>query len=406
MVRAPEFPGPLPTPTVVLMTRGFVLFLLLAGCGDGAITSTSSDGGADATSPPDLTEGPDLAPWVHPPMPQLAAGSGKVLDHVNLVTITYPTTDNVLSAEAFGDYVFSSDWLHAVGDEYGIKGGKHLAKVELVEAAPKTISDGAIKAFLRAKIMDKTLPSPLDHDQMLYMIYFPLNTAINSGTEEVCSQFGGYHGEANYVEGNVSKQFCYAVIGECAGTTGEQTITASHELIEAMTDPFPYTAHGYGLDVGVDDPWELENGQEVGDMCEYEDSVADGGFEVTKSWSNKAAAMGLDPCVPADRKVYENVMVLPEGVPELEAGSTATFRIIGWAVGNAAPWKVTFEDGTNSAWTATAQQVSLSGSMIWNAGVLTLTLVVPSDGASGTLGGVLLRSGPSVHGWPISYTIK
>ena len=98
-----------------------------------------------------------------------------------------------------------------------------------------------------------------------------------------------------------------------------------------MTDPRVSSSGAYGLNITQsDDPWQLFDGQENADICEFEHGVDEGGFALCKNYSNKAAAACMDPCVPYDPKIrpYENVLVLPRGVPSFPAGSTATFTII------------------------------------------------------------------------------
>jgi hypothetical protein len=87
------------------------------------------------------------------------------------------------------------------------------------------------------------------------------------------------------------------------------TASASHEIVEAATDPFPDTQPAY---IGVDDDhlaWSvaITGPGEVGDMCGSESSQLGryiGYFLVQRSWSNQAAAANLDPCVPATSSPY------------------------------------------------------------------------------------------------------
>ena len=376
------------------------LALALVGCSEAPAISSATDAGVDlAMAPPDLFM-PDLAPRPHPMLPQLEAHSGVVFSSVKLVTVTFMDTVYQSEAEDFGDFVVGSQWLETVGGEYGVHAGRHLKKVQLPMKSPTSITDGGLVQFLKSKIMDMTLPAPAADDQILYMVYFPPGITITHGVSTLCNQFAGYHNYSTY-NGN---KFTYAAIGDCNQGPEQVTITASHELIETATDPY---LNSYSLDVAGDDPWQIENGQEDGDMCEYEpDSVHEKGFALQKNWSNKAAAAGGDPCIPEAPATYYNVMILPEGVPEVAAGGSITFTITGWTKGNLQPWKLSIANGDNADFDVTQQQAVLSGTTIYNNASVTLTLRPPADATSGLLGGVLVRSADANHSWPVTYTVK
>ena len=103
----------------------------------------------------------------------------------------------------------------------------------------------------------------------------------------------------------------YAVATHCVDDAGAQndlealTANASHELIEVCTDP------GNGA-YAASDPGHaalaLLLGTEVGDMCEAEPNVyvIPNGFpwRIQRSWSNREAWAGHDPCVPVDTTDY------------------------------------------------------------------------------------------------------
>ena len=377
-----------------------LLALCLWGCAENpALTMSASDAGADAAmDPPDLFM-PDLAPPPNPTEPQLDPHSGVVLANLELVTISFMDTVYTSEAEDFGDFIVKSKWLEAVGAEYGVHAGKHLKKVELPMNATTPITDSMLIQFIKTKIMDATLPDPAQHPQILYMFYFPPGITITNGTDTICNQFAGYHKHAIY-NGN---KFTYAVIADCKAGPDEITITASHELIETATDPY----NAYYLDVGADDPWQIENGQENGDMCEYEsDAVHEGGFALQKNWSNAAAKAGGDPCIPEAPANYENIRVSPEGVPAVAAGASITFTLTGWTKGVVAPWKIAMVNGDAADFDTTQQQAVLSGTTLYKNSSVTLTLKAPSDAPSGALGGVIIQSGSSHHRWPVAYTVQ
>ena len=127
---------------------------------------------------------------------------------------------------------------------------------------------------------------------------------LTAGKDTSCVTFGGYHDET------AQSHIVYALVPRCATQSApidEITPPTSHELIEAATDPHPETAPGF---VTVDAPdvvWEYTPGAEVGDMCEYIAAARQrlvGEFAVQRTWSNKSAAAGHDPCVPVLDQPY------------------------------------------------------------------------------------------------------
>src|SRR5262249_4656990 len=106
----------------------------------------------------------------------------------------------------------------------------------------------------------------------------------------------------------------YAVLPRCSTGGGglsqlaQLTVSTSHELIEAATDPQPDTEPAYQLTDTNHIGWAVVFGSEVGDMCELDSNAAylPTGFPwiVQRSWSNRAAAMGANPCVPASSDAY------------------------------------------------------------------------------------------------------
>jgi hypothetical protein len=141
---------------------------------------------------------------------------------------------------------------------------------------------------------------------------------VTTQGEDACGFYGGYHNET-FITGNshvlfaVVLQLCSSMFG--GSTYNDATTTASHEMIEAATDPHAQSDNGY---VGLDQDhysWStwLQGQTELADMCEgfdqeeYRDPF---GFDVQRSWSNASAIAGHDPCVPRPDSPYFNVTPL------------------------------------------------------------------------------------------------
>jgi hypothetical protein len=292
----------------------------------------------------------------------------------------------------------------AVGAEYGVNHGTYSAK-HLTETAPGTITDTQIVSLINARITDGTLPTPPSSgSNYVYMVFFPRTTTVNGGTGlgVMCGQSGalGYHAEGKH--GTVS--FAYAVIPDCTGKLGDITSTASHELIEAATDPYNAPRDGYFYDPSAtDSPWTGAYGDEVADLCEYGDDVFDGPWEVQRSWSMVEAAAGRSPCVPAPAgEVFTDVSPSPNAVVQVPAGGSATFTLTGWSSAPTAPWTIAAYDADYTDFSATA---SLSSDTIGNGGTVTLTLTAPASATSGQYGAVFVYSGQS-NFWPVAIQVQ
>src|SRR4051794_32704649 len=105
------------------MKRLFVAATLLAGCGDdgGAkpdAAQMTADAAPMADAPPTADAGFMTA--AHQPLGQVNPHAGKVLDHAQLVTITYPDYALADMVQAWGDVAVGSAWYGQVGAEYGV----------------------------------------------------------------------------------------------------------------------------------------------------------------------------------------------------------------------------------------------------------------------------------------------
>ena len=92
------------------------------------------------------------------------------------------------------------------------------------------------------------------------MIHFSRDMQISIDGGISCFSFGGYHnGYVSAKHGNVF----YAVLPECSSGFSGVTYVASHELIEAVTDPFPTP----GSSPAYPQAWNAVDGNEIADLC-------------------------------------------------------------------------------------------------------------------------------------------
>jgi hypothetical protein len=307
--------------------RVLFLALLLSGCGgDG-----NNNGSPDLVMLPDLSSLPDLTvgfPAPHPAMPQAVSAGGPVMKSPKFLAVSFPNDPLQASIDDFNMKIGPSKYWTGVTAEYGVGAGTALPPFHATDTLGKTITDSAIRAWLSTQI--KSTPNfPQPDDNTLYAIYYPDTITISSPSGTSCKQFQGYHDDFAIA----SQKVTYTVIARCPPPVKSVTVldnltaTASHEYLEAATDPLPSDNPAWN---GIDDEhvaFAMLAGPELGDLCAaYPDSFyrpADLPYLVQRSWSNLAAAAGHDPCEPEGTSPYFNASpVLTDSFPVSPDGFT------------------------------------------------------------------------------------
>ena len=271
------------------------LSVLLVACG----------GGNPATTP-DAPVVPDAPPAFHNAFdgsaPQVVKVNGEVLATPKVQAIFF-TGDDTLQAqvEQFLTQLSGSDYWTTTTGEYGVGTLTVLPTIVLTDTPPTT--DDALKALLASKF-DGTHPEfgNAPDANAIYSVFLPAGVVLDAGGAKSCQDFGAYHDEAATAK---QESIVYALMPRCQGQGPDiegVTISASHELIEAATDPRVETTPAFGDSDADHYVWAITPAAEVGDYCEYLDTAYDklvGDFFVQRTWSNAAALAGTDPCVPA-----------------------------------------------------------------------------------------------------------
>jgi hypothetical protein len=277
---------------------------------------------------------------------------GTTLHHPTFVSVTFPDDEYKDQLADFIASVGCTDYWSTITADYGVGEGVAAEPVVLTEAAPTTTDDATIRAWVAAKVEAGTFPRP-DPD-IVYALWYPETTTITLETGDAgqtavsCQAFGGYHEGGKLSDGT---PFSYAVLPRCQTQGGSVvdglTGVASHELIEACTDPQPDTAPAYAAPDANHLGWILADASEVGDLCEFGQSsiFQPTGFPwmVQRIYSNSAAWAGKDPCVPASGADYfygvpavpDVVMLdmlqtgtpIPTAVAHIAVGSSETFPV-------------------------------------------------------------------------------
>ena len=279
----------------------------------------------DAGVPALFDAGGDALPDVVA-LPQVVGSGGPTLASPTLVSVTFPGDALADTLDDFVASVGCTSYWRTVGADYGVGDAVAKAPVRLKESAPASIDDASIRAWLakKADAGDPQFPRP--SAGTIYVLWYPDGTQITAQGASSCREFGGYHEGAELADGT---PFSYAVLPRCQGDDltglGALTLAASHELIEASTDPQPETMPAYQDSDANHIGWTLFAGAEVGDMCELQSdhTYVPPGFPwvVQRIWSNRAAWAGQSPCVPADSPSYFYATAVPT--------ETATLDLLG-----------------------------------------------------------------------------
>jgi hypothetical protein len=311
-------------------------------CGDNGTRLSGQDAGKDHAGFPPGTDASedardatpeqasgDVYPAPHPPMPQVMNFGGPVLSHPRVVPVFYEADPLMPQIETFLTSLTTATYWAGATAEYGVGPVTFTAPVVVPGTPPASMTDSGIQALITAHLMgappdagdaDGGAWPPPDTDT-IYAIFFAETTSIAFDGITSCTDFAGYHDEVSYAGGKTS----YAVLPRCATfplLPGESaldilTVATVHELIEASTDPFPFTNPAYANADQDGSGWaEATVGGEIADMCVLEPSTfitpPDVGFLVQRVWSNANAAASRDPCAPVPAgEVYFNA------VPEL-----------------------------------------------------------------------------------------
>jgi hypothetical protein len=265
----------------------------------GATPHDDAGTSSDATSPP--PDASDTYPAAHYPLPTMTNHGGPVMTDMKIITVTFVGDAKRDEKRTFDDTITKTAWWDAVTRGYGIHRGSGGGYVEL----PDTVSnqtldnDTQLIPMLQKLVTDGKLPAP--DANTIYALYFPQSTTIQLLGMSSCQTFGAYHDYTHFTAGGQDVLGAFAVMPDCGN--GFSAGAASHEFIEAATDPHPFTTKtppdpfSFYL---YNDAWCPAGGYEVADMCEGQKGAPEGNYTVARSWVNAAALESKDPCQPSD----------------------------------------------------------------------------------------------------------
>jgi Kazal-type serine protease inhibitor domain len=370
--------------------------------------------GAGPSSSEDVGSSAEAIVGSHPTFPQVPDQSGQILVAPRLVTIvasndTSTGTDSATNLQNFSDALPSSSVWAAVSSEYGVgalSSAAHLTGKALTgtqtKAALQTYVEGVVAA-------DGYAPN----GKTIYLVYIPTAASLST------TDFGTVCGEHFQYPSTATDAI--AVVRRCTPEQtqetqlGQMTRDASHEIVEASTNP---RQGGYNFNAsvvpGVSSVWSIWNGGDVelADLCQgtriFQTIGAkspSGGWEFQRVWSNKAAALGGDPCVPTISDPYYSVSV-PSGWYAATPGETLSIPVTGWSASTTGNWFLNRDVSTAAASTSFASSDAVITSSLgisspagcgaryaMNASdTATLTVTVPSTAKAGDYAVFLVTS--------------
>jgi hypothetical protein len=281
-----------------------------------------------------------IHPLVTPPAGLLSYFGGPIIGSVTPVVVNWNANVDARIQQnmvPFLNALGTSDMWSLIASEYGTQrnanagsqngqagtqqtiGFGSATSYTLSQTTSTTLTDSTIRTALSAAITASTVPQPTANT--LYMITLPPGSKETRGGQTSCAAGGfcAYH--SNYNNNGVSVR--YAVLldtsVDCASGCGSDgdylnnaTSVASHELIEAVTDPL-------GQQQNYSDAWDGAQG-EIGDLCNLNEgslweTKPDGTHWVMQTMYdnvNGGCACGLSACCTPRTTCGNSCGVVPD----------------------------------------------------------------------------------------------
>jgi hypothetical protein len=333
-----------------------------------AVLGCSSGGGGQPDASPEGSEDAGFVTASHTAMPQATSLGGTVLAAPKLVAISFQNDSPMQpTIDAFAQQMqANTGYFSAATSEYGV-GPLTSVTFHSTDSSPATLTDSDVQAWVTNAIQSVTGFPPPDANT-IYKLFYPASTTVTTAFGQTCVEFQGYHD--SFMMG--SQSIIYAVVPRCDAPipsitlADEMTAEASHEIVEAATDPYPSSTKPAYITVdSASHAWELLAGGEIGDLCAaFPDSFyKPAGFDhlVQRVWSNANAAANHDPCEPQGTSPYFNsAPVLPDMITVSVGGQPVQTQGVKLSPGNSATIELDLYSDmpTSGPWTVSALDIT------------------------------------------------
>lgn len=321
---------------------------MLAACGTAHVASVLLASPVAVARPPlpEMINGAFLAQH----LPRIQYQGGPFLRYPRIVTVTFAgdSTQFASRLEQFGNSITRTNWWRAVVAGYCVNerdcigDGQPGTAVRLSDVLPAQIRAVDISALLKGAARAGHLGT-LDANSLL-LVYLPPGVNLSDAFARYCGN--GPHGFHRALRFD-GKSVPYAVIPRCDDEAAT-TATASHELLEATTNPdnpkrgfaFLQSATNLGFTAAGVEPVDA-----CGLIARDAPRTSDSGFVVQRAWSNRAASIGGNPCVPvAAERPYVALVPSAGVIPLTKPGEQANVSLVAASDRPVQAWRVTAID--------------------------------------------------------------
>jgi hypothetical protein len=346
-------------------------------------------------------------------LPRVEYLGGRFLRRPRIVTVTFAGDDLAVVSrlEQFGDTITRTAWWRAVTEGYCrgasdcIGDGRPGLPIRLDETLPANVHAVDLSALLTRHARAGRLGA-FDRDTLL-LVYLPPGVRLSDAFARYCD--GGpraFHRSLRFDPAEIP----YAVMPRC-GDEATLTATASHELLESATNP-NIAQRGFALQARSDNVGFTAAGLEPMDPCGLLSVEAprtiESGFLVQRAWSNRAASMGRDPCVPTVEGRPYVALVPDQAVVQLASvDASAIVPLVAAADRPVSDWTISvvtrsgFRDGEPCVDASLDRTTVVPGQHAY----LTVTRRSP-DSRRLCVVGLVSTLGDDTHVWPMAVVLR
>jgi hypothetical protein len=348
-------------------------------------------------------------------LPRVQYQGGPFLRHPRIVTITFTGDDGdlVTRLEQFGDTITRTPWWRTVTEGYCATEGDCIGEgqpgvpVRLDDALPAEVHAVQVAEVLVRHARAGRL-GPLDADTLL-LVYLPRGVELRDAfVPRYCA--GGrraVHRALRFDRQAVG----YALIPRCSDEAA-LTTTASHEVLEVATNPDP-ARRGFAFKQNSETLGFTAAGIEPVDPCgiitgNTHRAVVESGFAVQRAWSNRAASLGGDPCVPSPaERPYLALVPRQPTVRLAREGASIAIPVEAVADRPVPAWTVSAVDLTGTQEGQRYVDVALDTATVTAGQKATLTITVRKRPPGGlVIVGLVSTLGDAALLWPLAVVMR